>query len=67
MVADTEKMLLVNNLSDLIPRGTGDWMVAWLPFTICAMPTAIVTDSDQEGGNHHNLTHQQNDLTANSL
>jgi len=57
MVADREKMLLVNNLSDLIPRGMADWMVVWLPFNICAMPTATITDSDQEGGNHQNLTH----------
>ena len=51
MVADREKMLLVNNLSDLIPRGMADWMVEWLPFNICAMPTATITGSDQEGGN----------------
>jgi len=50
-------MLLVNNLSDLIPRRMADWMVVWLPFNICVMPTATVTDSDQEGGNQKNLTH----------
>ena len=52
MVADREKMLLVNNLSDPVPRGMADWKVVRLPFNISAMPTATITDSDQDGLNH---------------
>jgi hypothetical protein len=46
MAADREKLLQVNNLSDLLPRGMADWMVGWVPFNICAMPTVTITDSE---------------------
>jgi hypothetical protein len=43
------------------------WLTGWLPFKTCAVPAVTITDSNQQKGNHYNLTHQQNYLLINML